>query len=220
MIIVEILKKHIKNLKIQIAENGKIALERLSEQSFDLILMDIKMPVMDGYEATKAIRKLGNEVLRRIPILAVTANALPEQLQKCKDVGMDDFVTKPIDEKTLLEKINLLTQNNKNIDFTKLKKFMDNDENRAQQFLDLFKSQVPIQLIKLKKATIDKDYNAISINAHNIKSQCKYLGLNDIVKFAFDIEQLVDQKGQLDLLPDMVTDLEDRLNKIIETELT
>ena len=105
MLVVEILKKHIQNVEIEVAENGKIALEKVKQQSFDLILMDIKMPVMDGYEATKRIRKFEKVTERNIPILAVTANALPEQLEKCKDAGMNDHITKPIDEKILLEKI-------------------------------------------------------------------------------------------------------------------
>ena len=111
MLVVEILKKHIKKVEIVIAENGKVALDKLTQHYFDIILMDAKMPVMDGYEATKLIRQLNDETLRNIPILAVTASAIPEQLQKCRAAGMNDFVTKPIDENELLEKMFLLTQN-------------------------------------------------------------------------------------------------------------
>ena len=73
--------------------------------------MDVKMPVMDGYEATQIIRNSENIKLKNIPILAVTASAVPEQLEKCKVAGMNNFVTKPIDEKDLIEKMNLLIQN-------------------------------------------------------------------------------------------------------------
>jgi signal transduction histidine kinase/CheY-like chemotaxis protein len=111
LLVVEILKKHIKSPEIIVAENGKIALELLSNQSFDIILMDVKMPVMDGFEATKIIRNSENDKIRNIPILAVTASAVPEQLIKCKDAGMNDYVTKPIDDKDLLKKIFQFTQN-------------------------------------------------------------------------------------------------------------
>ncbi len=111
LLVVEILKKHIKSPEIVVAENGKVALELLSNQSFDIILMDVKMPVMDGFEATKIIRNSENDKIRNIPILAVTASAVPEQLIKCKDAGMNDYVTKPIDDKDLLKKIFQLTQN-------------------------------------------------------------------------------------------------------------
>ena len=114
MLVVEILKKHIKNAEIVVAENGKIALEKLILQSFDIILMDVKMPVMDGYETTKIIRNLSDHEISNIPILAVTASAVPEQLQKCKTAGMNDYVTKPIDENELLEKMFLLTQHKEN----------------------------------------------------------------------------------------------------------
>lgn len=111
LLVVEILKKHIKSPEIIVAENGKIALDFLNNQSFDIILMDVKMPVMDGFEATRIIRESGNDKIRNTPILAVTASAVPEQLKKCTDAGMDDFVTKPIDDKELLKKIIQLTQN-------------------------------------------------------------------------------------------------------------
>ena len=111
LLVVEILKKHIKFPEIVVAENGKIALDLLNNQSFDIILMDVKMPVMNGFEATRIIRESVNDKIRNTPILAVTANAVPEQLKKCTDAGMDDYVTKPIDDKDLLKKIIQLTQN-------------------------------------------------------------------------------------------------------------
>ena len=110
MLVVEILKKHIKNPEIVVAENGKIALEKLNKQSFDIILMDVKMPVMDGFQATKIIRNSIDENIKNIPILAVTASAVPEQLSKCKTAGMDDYITKPINESELVKKMFLMTQ--------------------------------------------------------------------------------------------------------------
>ncbi len=111
MLVVEILKKHIKAPKIIIASNGKIALEKLKDFKFDIILMDVKMQVMDGFEATKIIRSLDDVNIKHIPILAVTASAVSEQLDKCKAAGMNDYVTKPIDENELIEKIYSLTKN-------------------------------------------------------------------------------------------------------------
>ncbi|MDW8801174.1 response regulator [Clostridium sp. A1-XYC3] len=77
------------------AENGKIAIEKLKKNNVDLILMDIMMPVMDGYEAIKTIRK--DEKLKDIPIIALTAKSLKEDRAKCIEVGADDYISKPVD---------------------------------------------------------------------------------------------------------------------------
>jgi signal transduction histidine kinase/CheY-like chemotaxis protein len=79
----------------ELAENGRQALERLRERSFDLVLMDVQMPEMDGLQATRLIRELESGSDRRIPIVALTANAFDADRQACFDAGMDDFIAKP-----------------------------------------------------------------------------------------------------------------------------
>lgn len=110
MLAVELLKKHIDNVHVEVADNGQVALEKLRLKPFDLVLMDVKMPVMDGYEATRAIRLLADEKLSNIPIIALTANAIPEQLEACKAAGMNDCVTKPINAEELIGKIGHFTK--------------------------------------------------------------------------------------------------------------
>ena len=83
------------------ASNGKEAVDKASNNTYDVILMDIQMPIMDGYEATKELRRLGN----RTPIIAMTANAFSEDKKKAKEVGMDGYIPKPIDVKTLVSTI-------------------------------------------------------------------------------------------------------------------
>jgi len=97
----------IENLKLEIAKNGKIALEKLQSEKFDLILMDLQMPEMNGFDATKAIRKLDGKIAE-VPIIAMTANILESEIAKCLECGMNDFISKPFDSKFLLEKINKL----------------------------------------------------------------------------------------------------------------
>ena len=91
--------------RIDTAENGAVALEKVSASSpgdYDLILMDIQMPVMDGYEATKRIRLLENPAQSSIPIIAMTANAFDEDRKAAADCGMNGFLSKPIDLKEVI----------------------------------------------------------------------------------------------------------------------
>jgi CheY-like chemotaxis protein len=93
--------------QITTAENGQEALQAFREGRFDIVLMDMQMPIMDGYLATRAIRELeADENRPHTPILALTAYALPEEAKRSYDAGCDDHVTKPITRKVLLERIN------------------------------------------------------------------------------------------------------------------
>ena len=89
---------------LTIAENGREALEHAPHGTFDVVFMDMRMPEMDGLEATRAIRALGGE-WARIPIIALTANAFPDDVQGCRDAGMNEFMSKPIRKKILIEKL-------------------------------------------------------------------------------------------------------------------
>ena len=90
-----------------IVENGKEALDELNNNTYDLVLMDLQMPIMDGYEATKAIREGKTSILNKdIAIIAVTADAMPKTKDRVLEIGMDDYMTKPIDKNELFDKIN------------------------------------------------------------------------------------------------------------------
>lgn len=97
------IKKHVK--KIDIANNGKEALDKIALAKFDLILMDVQMPILDGLKATQKIRELERSTNTHIPIIAVTANAFPEDQERCYVAGMDDYISKPFDPNLLLAKI-------------------------------------------------------------------------------------------------------------------
>ncbi len=107
VVAVDTLTLLIKNLTIDIAENGRIALEKVDKGNYDIVLMDVHMPELDGYETTRRIRN-EKKSYHEIPIMAMTASATIEEVQKCLKSGMDDCIAKPFDPAVLLRKISTL----------------------------------------------------------------------------------------------------------------
>ncbi len=103
--------------EVDIAENGRVAVDKVKERRYDVIFMDIHMPLMDGYEATEKIRMLEKENNQSpTPIVAVTANAVPEDREKCLNIGMDDYITKPFKKENLVNIFNQLSEKEKHND--------------------------------------------------------------------------------------------------------
>jgi len=100
------------NIKPDTADNGKIAVDKVKQNSYDLILMDMHMPIMDGIEATKIIRNSNNNKIDKIPIAGCSADIMPESKKKAFDSGMDFYITKPVNEASL-EKILFNIKNRK-----------------------------------------------------------------------------------------------------------
>ena len=103
-------------LIIDEAINGQEAVDKISQSQpgdYELVLMDIQMPIMDGYEATKQIRGLSNRILANVPIVAMTANAFEEEKKKALASGMNGHIAKPIDVAVLFETIQQIIKSNK-----------------------------------------------------------------------------------------------------------
>jgi CheY-like chemotaxis protein len=103
MVAVHVLKKH--GHEVTVAGNGQEVLSALKKDRFDLILMDVQMPTMDGYEATEVIRKREGKKGAHVPIIAMTAHAMKGDRERCLQAGMDDYVSKPLKSDQLLETI-------------------------------------------------------------------------------------------------------------------
>ena len=88
---------------VTIADNGRLAVEQFTSKAFDIILMDLEMPDMDGLEATQAIRRLEQSMASHIPIVAMTAHAMETDQQRCLDAGMDAYIAKPIRQAIVLQ---------------------------------------------------------------------------------------------------------------------
>ena len=99
--------------QVETAENGKIAVDKVAAAKpgdYQAVLMDIQMPVMNGYDASKAIRALPDPALASIPIIAMTANAFSEDVQAAKEAGMDDHIAKPLDVAKMAETLTRVLQ--------------------------------------------------------------------------------------------------------------
>ena len=92
---------------VEVADNGQIGLDLMSPDKFNIVFMDIQMPVMGGIECTENIRKSEHQQIREVPVIAVTANVTREYREQCENCGMNGFVTKPLNVEELVDQINL-----------------------------------------------------------------------------------------------------------------
>lgn len=107
MVATEEINSAFENVSLDVAGNGKLALDMVIENSYNVILMDIQMPIMNGYEATRQIRKLKDNK-SGVPIIAMTANVMKQEIDKCFESGMDEYISKPFETSDLINKINTL----------------------------------------------------------------------------------------------------------------
>lgn len=180
------------NCTVTEAENGIEALELLKHQTFDIILMDLQMPEMDGLETTKIIR---NEFKLHIPIIALTANAFKSEIENCKNAGMDDYVTKPFDEFVLIETIakhtvnrsknssDFMPKDNKTTiyNLTVLRNLSRGNEDFVHKMIVIFVEQTSQILLDIDRAIQENNFTEISRLIHKIKPSVESLGIKTIL---------------------------------------
>ena len=230
-IICDILKFY--KLNIDTAGNGIDAINKVKEKYYDLILMDIQMPEMDGLSATRYIRDMEDKKKRNIPILAMTAHAMKEEYLKSIDAGMNDHITKPIDVKALEES---LLKYLKGIELTpsKLpeeKETKDSKENepidirigliRFNNDADAYKSSL-IEFLSYKKADkkllkmLKKDNKEEALRyLHSIKGLAGNLSINELSQAAEELREYLSNKSSVIDESD-ITHFSDNLKKAIE----
>lgn len=195
-----------------LAETGKAALEMVSATQYDLVLMDIQMPVMDGYEATRRIRKLPNQERSSIPIIAMTAHAYAEEQNKCIQAGMNDFIPKPFQPEELRQKLSRVasggwTPNNppvdpqpqqyQFIDLTELDELVAGKDSFKQELIELFMEEAPKALDKMESAIQENSSEALRRAIHAFKPSVilfQVTGGPALIQEMYD--HAVDQKPQ------------------------
>ena len=192
-------------IQADIAENGKIALEKIKNKTYDLILMDIEMPEMNGYETTYRIR---HDLKNNIPIIAMTAHAMAGEQDKCLALGMNDYISKPIHSNLLFEKmltvISLKEQlektpakKNKVINLDFLIESMGGKKEVILETIDIFLSQVPEDVLIINEAVNKSDYLRIKNYAHKMKSTASLIGMRELEPILAEMEVLGAQKKEI-----------------------
>ena len=199
------------NCAVDMAENGLVAIEKIKYNFYDVVLMDVQMPVMDGYETTRAIRVMDSH-MRHAPIVALTANATKTDIDKCLSSGMNDYLPKPFTPEDLYRKIsrdlNIQTKNNgmptplpankkANFDLAYLRSISENNKAFLQEMLQTFVQSMPAVLLDMEGALQQKDWKKLSRLAHQIKPSFSLMGMNTLRNTVFFIEENSEQKTNL-----------------------
>ncbi|WP_394666513.1 response regulator [uncultured Chryseobacterium sp.] len=194
------------------ADNGKIAVDILSKEQFDIILMDIQMPELDGIEATKILRK---DFRITTPIIALTANAFKTEIDNCIAAGMNSYITKPFDEDELLKIIykNIKMQNTSKTDnpgeekilydLKNIQALSRGNDDFIQKMLSIFITQTQETIPMVEKAFEEKNYAEIARLIHRIKPSIEGVGIYSIKETVKDLE--VKSKEQQTDFPELYT---------------
>lgn len=206
-----------------ITANGKIAIEKLKQKSYDIILMDLQMPEMNGFEATEYIR---NTMHSTTPIIALTADVTTVDLAKCKAVGMNDYIAKPLDERLLYSKIVSLVKNSikanakEESDLDELKKMKCIDlkylSNRTKsnpklmsEMISLYLEQTPPLILSMKQSLQNKDWTLLYAAVHKMIPSFSIMGISaDFELMAKKIQEYASTQEQTDSISEMVLKLE------------
>jgi CheY-like chemotaxis protein len=194
---------------VTIAENGKKALEKFMEKEFDLILMDGQMPVLDGLEATRAIReyeKKSSRSKKHIAIIALTANAMKGDRERFIESGMDDYITKPIKRKDLDDAILRCMSRPKDLEFPTAKgdiihldellQAMNGDKKLVKECFDDFHDHYSPMLSNIRSGIDKNDPVRVKASLLNFRDSVKQLSCKRIMDAAFSLDRAVDLQNK------------------------
>jgi signal transduction histidine kinase/DNA-binding response OmpR family regulator len=214
--------------QVVLVGNGREALAALEMRGFDLILMDVQMPEMDGFEATAAIREKERISGAHIPIVAMTAHAMAGDREKCLAAGMDKYVSKPIRNKELFDAIETLYAANRStseegdhdddpgvLDKSGLWARIGGDGEVLKTLVDAFLEVTPETLKKIREAVAGRDAKAVERAARHLKGSLGTLSASNALRIAEDLEQVA-RSGNLAPAPDLAQTLEQDVASVRE----
>ena len=211
------------NVEVEMADDGKMALIKIKQSNYDIIMMDIQMPIMDGYEATRQIRKLKG-VKASTPIIAMTAHVLDGVAEKCGQAGMNDCVSKPINLSLLnqiikkhIKKTQInnsaviggnITFDTTHVHLAELMELVNNDYSKLEKYTSIFLNNVPGDLENLKRAADAEKWEELRKFAHKIKGNVGYMGITSLKKELRILEKVSKGVGDLEEIADIVNRVE------------
>jgi signal transduction histidine kinase/CheY-like chemotaxis protein/HPt (histidine-containing phosphotransfer) domain-containing protein len=217
-----------------IANDGGVAIEAVNRDRFDLVLMDIQMPEMDGFDVTKYIRAAGPEHAKTLPIIAMTASVMFNAEQRCLEAGMDDYISKPFDPRVLHEKISRLLhrpapaevqlpgvelmadRQESAVDLSYFRSISRGDEHFVRKSIAMYIGQLEQFLVKLREAEDLGNWKAVASIAHTMKPALKMIGQMDIADTLSTIEQRALSEPDAGALLDLLADVEATCQVILE----
>jgi PAS domain S-box-containing protein len=206
-----------------IAENGKIAIEKLQENDYDIILMDLQMPEMNGFEATKYIR---NTMHSTIPIIALTADVTTVDGDKCKAVGMNDYIAKPVDERVLYNKIigtlkkskldkkekisTIQVEKIKYINLEYLHHRTKSNPILIMEMISLYLAQTPPLISTMKQSLAEQNWQLLGASAHKMIPSFSIMGISsNFENMANKIQELATAPEKTEEIHELVEQLEE-----------
>jgi signal transduction histidine kinase/DNA-binding response OmpR family regulator len=218
IVAVESLIRYLEDCEIQVANNGKEVITLLERSEYDIVLMDLSMPEMDGYEATAYIRNNFEGAKAQIPIIALTAFAF-EGEEKCLEAGMNAYITKPFKINHLLNLMSafVVTKNKKNgsenknestsanvntgiLNLSFIEDFTENDKEQTKYFIEKFINNIPKEIAMLQAAFRSNNHENIRKAAHTFKPQIEFVGIVAALETIKNMEQKAIEKKDMALL--------------------
>jgi CheY-like chemotaxis protein/HPt (histidine-containing phosphotransfer) domain-containing protein len=189
-----------------LAQNGRAALKRLEAETFDLALMDVQMPEMDGLTATRKIRENETQTKSHLPIIAMTAHAIKGDRERCLEAGMDTYISKPVTSQGIAAAIAevvpakgmgsaptrtpVIEVSSSTWNPSAVLERIDGDESLLRELLTIFLEESPKHLTGLQRAIETGNSDEIERTAHSMKGELGYLGLANAAQTAQDLERL------------------------------
>lgn len=231
----ETLELKIPGVKVSRANNGEEALKMMQQGggNFDVILMDVQMPVMDGFDATRNIRKIDAEY-GKIPIIALTASVIKKDIQMCYDAGMNGFVPKPFKTSELIEAIykayklksngielkqpkpNNMNEQGNITSMAFLEDFTEGDKDRMNKYIGMYLDSARKNIPSLQDYMSAEKWDELKVLVHSMKPHFDFMGMRDTRTLAENIEQVLVEKKDLNSIPDKIGELIQSIEKSIE----
>jgi signal transduction histidine kinase/DNA-binding NarL/FixJ family response regulator/Tfp pilus assembly protein PilF len=220
------LKEAIEDISLDTAVNGQEAVWLVQSKPYDMVLMDVQMPVMDGVIATKTIRETLAPPASEVPIIAMTANVLQEDVAAYLEAGMNAYVSKPFQTEELLRAMSSVLKGERQAprekptgtsststlpervtDLQFLRGFAGGSADKVKKYAAMFLENAPRLLREIDTAVETNDLTSIKIAAHSLKPQLGYMGVKEEVSHVFLLEQTAGELGHKDKLPELASHL-------------